>query len=219
MNRLFSLIFLAIFLPFSMFSQSGIVETDAMDDATPGVWRVVAGGGVAIPFEPGNFDDYFKPGYSFGGGLTYAFSPGDVGYGEVSLTASYYNLSFDDAGFVTANNLPGTAVVYGYPGDVFSAMVGFRGVFATSVESVAPFFTMGVGMFHIALPQMGVENVVVPIVEEYKKTTFGWSVGLGVDVPVTGNFTFFVDGRFLLGTTETNGHKLFTAGGGLRVKI
>ena len=69
-----------------------------------------------------------------------------------------------------------------------------------------------------ALPALGLENGAT-LYEEYEKSSFGWTVGLGVDVRVSERLTLFGEGKFLLGVTETNGHKLFSAGGGVRVKI
>lgn len=183
-----------------------------------GTWEVVASGGWTFPYEPATFSDHFKTNFNFGAGIAYLFPPGEKGYGEVSFLLHYYNVLFTRSGFRTANGLPANARVTGYPGDVYTAMVNFRGVLATPESSVRPYFATGIGFFHIALPALGLENGAT-LFEEYKKSNFGWSVGLGVDVRVHDRLTLFGEGRFLLGVTETNGHKLFSAGGGVRVKI
>ena len=54
---------------------------------------------------------------------------------------------------------------------------------------------------------------------EYENPTVGGSVGLGLDVAAGSNLTVFIDGKFVLGVTETNGHKLFTGGAGLRYRL
>ncbi len=188
------------------------------DLSVPGTWEVVAAGGYTIPFDPSEFKDQFDPSYNFGGGIAYSLAPGEVGYGEVSFLVHYYNVLFSESSFIEANNLPANAVVYGYPGDVVTGMVQFRGVFAPTKDKIAPYFTTGIGYYYMALPALGVEGS-APIVEELKTSAFGWSAGLGVDVPVMDKLTFFVDGKFVLGVTGDNGHKLITAGGGVRIRI
>ena len=219
MNRPLLVLLSCLILPSVLFSQTDTAAAVTESPSVPGTWEVVAAGGWTFPYEPSEFKDHFKTNFNFGGGIAYSLPPGDVGYGEVSLLFHYYNALFTRSGFRTANNLPASAKVYGYPGDIFTGMVQFRGVFATSKDKIAPYFTTGLGFYHIALPALGIENTPAPLYEEYKKSTIGWSVGLGVDVPVMERVTLFADGKFLLGVTETNGHKLFTAGGGVRVKI
>jgi opacity protein-like surface antigen len=189
------------------------------EEAQPGTWNIVALGGWTIPYEPDELKNQFKASYNVGGGFAYLLPPGDLGYGEISLMAHYYNLAFNEADFKTAYDIPTTATVYGFQGDIYTGMAQFRGAYGKMNEGVAPYFTAAFGLYHIALPALGVEGQPAPVVEEYKKTTIGWSVGLGCDVAVTGNITLFADGKFLLGVTETNGHKMITAGAGLRYKL
>lgn len=192
----------------------------SMDGEEPsGSWNIVAIGGWNFPFEPDEFKDQFKGSYNAGVGLAHLLPPGEAGYGEISLMVNYHNFSFNETDFKTRYGVPSTATVYGYEGDVYTGMVQFRGAYGRMNEGVAPYFTAAFGLYYIALPALGVEGQPEPIVPEYEKTTIGWSVGLGCDVAVTGNVTLFVDGKFLLGVTETNGHKMFTAGGGLRYKL
>lgn len=208
-----------------LLASTGFAQTDSAaapaDDAleVPGTWMVVASGGWTFPYEPKAFDEHFKTNFNFGGGIAYAMAPGEVGYGEVSLLFHYYNVLFTRSGFRAANAIPDNVAVYGYPGDVFTGMLQFRGVYGSSMDRIAPYFTIGVGVFHVATPGLGIVNQARPLFDEYTSTTVGWSVGLGVDVPVMSRITLFGDGRFLLGATETNGHKLFQAGGGVRYKL
>lgn len=195
-------------------------------DENPGIWNVVALGGWTIPYEPDEIKNQFKASYNFGGGIAYLLPPGEAGYGEVSLMVHYYNLGFNEEDFRTAYGVPANAEVYGYQGDIYTGFAQFRGVYGKPNQGVAPYFTAAFGLYHIALPELGILAGPVPtaggtavMVEKYEKTTVGWSVGLGCDAAVTGNITFFVDGKFLLGVTETNGHKMFTAGAGLRYKL
>jgi opacity protein-like surface antigen len=195
-------------------------QPDQMEmEGEPGAWNIVALGGYTIPYEPDELKDQFKASYNGGVGIAYLLPPGDQGYGEISLMLHYYNLSFNEEDFRTAYGVPAGSTVYGYEGDIYTGMAQFRGVFGKANQGVAPFFTAAFGLYHIALPALGVEGQPEPLVEEYEKTTIGWSVGLGCDVAVTGNLTLFVDGNFLLGVTETNGHKMLTAGAGLRYKL
>jgi hypothetical protein len=218
MKRPLLIFLISLFLPSFLFSQTDTTAA-AEEPSVPGTWDVVATGGWTIPFEPSEFSDYFKVNYNFGGGIAYAFPPGDAGYGEVSLMLHYYNVLFTHTGFRTAMGLPPTTNVYGYQGDVFTSMVQFRGVFAKSKENIAPYFTTGIGFYHIALPELGIVGSTAPLYDGFKKSAFGWSVGLGVDIPATDRLTLFVDGNFVLGITETNGHKLFATGGGIRYKL
>ena len=156
MKHILTVILITVFLSPLLPAQTDTVPTEPEDPGVSGTWEVVAGGGMSVPFEPEHYDDAFKNGYYFGGGLAYSLPTGDLGYGEISLMVQYYNTPFDDATFIEGNGLDSAANVYGYPGDVFTAMAQFRGVFAGSKETIAPFFTMGVGMFHIAVPEMGV---------------------------------------------------------------
>jgi len=210
-------------LPAALFAQADTAAAAAaameMDDAVPGTWTVVASGGWTFPAEPPEFKDHFKTNYNFGAGIAYQMSPGNVGYGEVSLQLHYYNLLFTRSGFRKANNIPGASEIFGYPGDVYTGMVEFRGVYGTSKESISPFFTTAVGVCHIALPQRGITTPLTVLFDEVKKTTFAWSVGLGVDLPLMEKYTLFVDGKFLLGVSGASGYRLFSGGGGVRIKI
>jgi opacity protein-like surface antigen len=198
-------------------AQVSAPQTTEME-GEPGTWNIVALGGYTIPYEPDELKDQFKGSYNGGVGLAYLLPPGEQGYGELSLMVHYYNLTFNEADFRTAYGVPANATVYGYEGDIYTGMAQFRGVFGKANQGIAPFFTAAFGLYHIALPASGIEGQ-APLVEEYEKTTVGWSVGLGCDVAVTGNITLFADGKFLLGVTETNGHKMITAGAGLRYKL
>lgn len=219
MKRPLFAVLLCALLPALLHAQADTAAAPEDDAGVPGTWRVVASGGWTFPAEPSGFADHFKTNYNFGGGIAYALPPGGAGYGEVSLLVHYYNVLFTRSGFRAANNLPANASVYGYPGDVLTAMLQFRGVLSDGGAPVAPYFTAGFGFFHIALPALGVTGAPAPLVPEYTKNTIGWSVGLGADVRVNEMLTLFGEGRFLLGVTETNGHKLVGAGGGVRVKI
>ena len=218
MKRPLLIVMCCLILPTLIFAQadSTTVAIDEME--VPGTWEVVASGGWTFPYEPAQFNDHFKTNFNFGAGIAYLFPPGEKGSGEVSFLLHYYNVLFTRSGFRTANGLPINAKVTGYPGDVYTAMVQFRGVLATPESSVRPYFATGIGFFHIALPALGLENGAT-LYEEYEKSSFGWTVGLGVDVRVSERLTLFGEGKFLLGVTETNGHKLISAGGGVRIKI
>jgi opacity protein-like surface antigen len=185
-------------------------------EGEPGSWNIVALGGYTIPYEPEELKDQFKPSYNGGVGIAYLLPPGEHGYGEM---LHYYNLSFNEEDFRTTYGVPANAVVYGYEGDIYTGMAQFRGVFGKANQGFAPFFTAAFGLYHIALPALGIEGQAEPVIEEYEKTTVGWSVGLGCDVAVTGNLTLFADGKFLLGVTGSNGHKIITAGAGVRYKL
>lgn len=213
------MIVLFLTLPTILMSQTDTTSATQEEDSPPGIWMIVASGGWTFPFEPTEFGDQFKTNYNFGGGIAYAMNPGSIGYGEVSLQLHYYNVLFTRSGFREVNNIPTSTAIYGYPGDVFTGMVQFRGVYGTPMEDIAPYFTMGIGVYHIALPERGLASPQSVLYEEVKKTTFGWSVGLGVDVPVMERFTLFVDGKFLLGVSGSSGYKLFSGGGGVRFKI
>jgi hypothetical protein len=215
------LLMLALFLtlPTFLISQTDTTAATAGEETTPGTWMIVASGGWTFPTEPPEFTEHFKTDYNFGGGIAYAMSPGESGYGEVSLLLHYYNVLFTRSGFRAANNLPAGTGVYGYQGDVYTGMLQFRGVYSKAEGNIAPYFTTGVGVYHIALPERGLTTPPTVLFEEEKTTTFGWYVGLGVDAPLMERYTLFFDGKFLMGVQGTSGYRLFSAGGGIRIKI
>lgn len=214
---LMTLILLA--MPSMVLAQADTSAVPPVDESTPGTWMIVASGGWTFPIAPVEFSDHFKTDYNFGGGIAYAIPRGDVGYGEVSLLLHYYNVLFTHTGFRKANGLAAGTGVFGYPGDVYTGMVQFRGVYSAAKGDIAPYFTTSIGVYHIALSERGLTNPYTVLFDEYKKTTFGWSVGLGVDVPVMDKLTLFVDGKFLLGVTGSSGNKLFSSGGGIRYEM
>jgi hypothetical protein len=226
MKRPFLILVICTILPCFVYSQTDTAaappappaasETTETDDdgSAPGTWMFAASGGWTFPFEPASFADHYKTNYNLGEGFAYALPAGDVGYGEVGVMFHYYSVLLSKSGFRKANDLPDTTDVYGTPGNVITGMLQFRGVLG-SKESVAPYFTVGIGLYHIYLPAVGIVNS-TEYRAGYHEITFGWSAGLGLDVPVSDRFTLFADGKFILGVTETNGHKLFTAGGGFR---
>jgi len=115
MKHRFLLTLMLLGLPSLLYSQTDTTGAAQENDATPGTWMIVASAGWTFPAEPREFKDQFKINYNFGGGIAYSMSPGDVGYGEVSLLLHYYNTLFSRSGFRTANNLPTGTGVYGYP--------------------------------------------------------------------------------------------------------
>jgi opacity protein-like surface antigen len=212
MKHPFLIILMLLSIPSCLFAQADTTAAEMVDDSVPGTWMVVASGGWTFPTAPVEFKEHFKTDYNFGGGIAYSMSPGSSGYGEVSLLLHYYNVLFTHSGFRTANSIPAATEVY-------TAMLQFRGVYSTSEGNIAPFFTMGIGLYHVALPERGLTTPPTVLFDEQKETTFGWSVGLGVDVPVTDRATLFIDGKFLLGVSGSSGYRLFSGGGGVRFQI
>src|SRR3989304_9675280 len=106
MKHRFLLTLMLLGLPSLLYSQTDTTGAAQENDATPGTWMIVASAGWTFPAAPPEFKDQFKINYNFGGGIAYSMSPGDVGYGEVSLLLHYYNTLFSRSGFRTPTTLP-----------------------------------------------------------------------------------------------------------------
>jgi hypothetical protein len=152
-------------------------------------------------------------------GAGYSLPPGDMGYVELTAWFLYGNTPFDEGGFAPDYGLAGNTTAVSSPGDLFLGQVGFRGVFASSNTAPAPYFTLGMGFYHVSVPEIyvsGAQNFTVP---EYAESAFGWSAGLGVDIPLSEKLVLFADGKFILGVTGEGGTKQGSVLAGVRVDI
>ncbi|HZY10102.1 MAG TPA: hypothetical protein VFF29_03015 [Bacteroidota bacterium] len=177
--------------------------------------------GLSIPSIPSEFRDYWKNGITVGLGFGYSFAQGSFGYGGIHALLEYNRFTFDDSGFIKSNNLSVSGLTLtGESRSTITLMTIFKGTITTNRNSIAPYFLLGIGYFYrssysinATLPGTGI------IYEEGSKSAISWSVGAGVDVPISDRLVLFLQGKFILGVTGSPGTQYYPLNAGLRFRM
>ena len=177
-------------------------------------------GGLSYPSLPREFHDYWKKGYNVGVGFGYSFSPGSLGYGGLHGTIEYNQFALDDSGFIKANNLNLTGLtIDGRARKTLTAMIAFKGTFATSRTAIAPYFLIGLGYFKRSAGNITATGGGASVTyNEDAKAAISWSIGAGLDVPLGERLVFFLQGKFILGVTGDAGTQYFPLSAGVRIR-
>ena len=178
MKSLLSLVIL-IFLT----TTSSMAREDSSSVKTP---EVFIAGGIAYPYLPGEFKDYWNVGWNSGFGYGVSFSPGDVGYGTVYGDVEMARFAFDGSAARRLLNLHQTNLLINRnPSYSVAFMLNFKGTFSSTQRTVAPYFLMGIGYLYNDIGSITVSGDTTVLVGGIERHAFAWSFGVGVEVPVT----------------------------------
>ncbi len=208
------------FVPIIMFNLCLIVPLLAQDDAATVKTPVISlWGGGSIPYLPEYSRQWWKNGWNIGGGYGYDFSPGSVGYSSLLLTAQYARFAFDVNGTLTNLNLLQKKVsLTRNPTTIFDAMLCYKGAFSPGPKTPAPYFLFGIGFLHYsegAVTATGDTSFTNPAKSQ---SAFGWTVGAGVEYPVTEMIRVFAQVKSTLGVTDPT-RQYFPISGGISYRL
>ena len=177
-------------------------------------------GGISYPSVPQELRDYWKKGFNVGGGFGYSFREGSLGQSGIHGFIQYNGLPFDQNGYLDGNKLNrNTYQASATSRKIITAMANYRGTFSQLSTAIAPYFLMGIGYFHLS------SNAITVIsandtsrVNHAAQSAFSWLLGIGMDIPARSKFSFFLEGRFVLGVTGEAGTQFYPLSSGIRFR-
>ena len=225
MKTLLSIVVVCALLP-------SVAAAQEADSTRPTDHEVIVLGGLAYPYLPAEFPDYWKRGWNAGIGYGLSFAPGRLGYGAVNATVEYSRYPFDDAGYRSTllKRYPGTenrdirqiiqngTFLHRGTTKLVAVMLNFRGSFSSSKRSIAPYFLAGVGYTHLSSDSIAFLQTDQLSVGEERQSAFAWTFGVGVEVPVRDAITAFVQGKSMLGVFDRT-RQYFPVSAGVRVGL
>jgi opacity protein-like surface antigen len=163
-------------------------------------------GGPSFPL--GTTSDYFNTGWTVGGGFTLRQDPAQPFSLRTELDFSRFGASSE---LISAGQAAGATQINGGYGDALDAQVD--GVFEQPVNPYTRFYAIGgIGLAyrHIELTQSGstpcneflgvcgpgLAGSTTSGVQGYDTTRFAWNVGAGLDFPLPGGQSWFVEARY-----------------------
>jgi|GEM_PF-1412612 len=210
---------------FSMVMTSFLVAQE--DSAKTLTRHVYVWGGSSYPYLPALTKDVWKTGWNAGVGYGYSFSPGPIGYGELFGTVEFSRFAFNETGYrswllpqysssSSSEIQTGGLTARGAISNL-TVFANFKGTFSTSKHSIAPYFLIGVGYMHYSQDSIAIQDTLYAIHAE-SKSSFAWSVGIGIEAPITDEITFFVQGKSVLGVFQEE-RQYFPLSGGFRIQF
>ena len=183
-------------------SCSGLAQTDSLPSSTKSA-EIQLWGGIALPYLPQEYRTYWKTGYNVGGGFGFSLDPGEIGYGAFYATVDYARATFDQKSYNDSLRLthPSDSAVGG-PVKVVNYMLNFKGTFSSTKKSIAPYFLIGVGYMYFTQAQIVVPTNQSLNVAGINKGGISWTVGVGIEVPISDKARGFIQAKSLLGATD-----------------
>ncbi|TAK64283.1 MAG: hypothetical protein EPO24_03480 [Bacteroidetes bacterium] len=203
-------IFIFISLTIAAYSQEDIGEESSLEFSLSA--------GIPFSYTPEEFSDGWKQGRNIGIGGGLVFPAGDLGYSTVYLTIENANFSYDEAGLAEWKTRHGIALQSSHDDlNVTSFFIDYKGTFAGSRNSIAPYFLIGIGVNSVADESAYlIDSVGTPINDIKDGLGIAWRAGAGIDVPLVESLAIFGEGKFIV---AVNKFQYFTLGGGIRWKL
>jgi opacity protein-like surface antigen len=195
----YMLVIVVLIITFSSMSAAQ-TDTSLSSNKTP---EVLLWGGISIPYLPQEYRTFWKSGYNVGGGFGFSLDPGSIGYGAFYVTIEYGRTGFDTKGYndsLKLNHPSDTA--FGGPVKIVNVMLNMKAAFSSTKKSVAPFFLIGIGYMTYSQAEIYVAPTTSLTVAGINKGGLSWTVGLGIEVPVSDNARAFVQAKSILGVTD-----------------
>lgn len=197
---------LLIFVLFLVITSSLFAQEDSTAVA-PNKQVVLLSGGISFPSLPEEFNTNFMNGWNVGGGVGLMLPSGSLGYSTVYISAEFNQFKFDekeylktvDTNLIQAN--PGFTA-YQRPAKVFVAMINYQGTFTVISDVISPYFVLGVGFMSYSIPALITTPSTSLNQDSINKSMLVWSLGIGLDVPVTESIGAFVQAKSLLGAGD-----------------
>lgn len=193
----------------------------AQDDTVSTVRELSVGGGVVIPILPDDFSDYWKPGMNATVGYGLVLAPGPIGYGTLYATVQYFQFPFDEDGFREAlKSTSNLSEINGGSRSIVTATLNFKGTFSTERRTIAPYFLLGAGYHYNTSVEISYKvGNVGRVIKRNAKSAFTWLSGLGLDIPVSEQFTLFLEGKYTFALVSEPAMQHVPVTAGLRMTL
>jgi len=193
-----SLSLFVIILAVSSLSLSQVDSTQSAEVGAQSKHEVTVQGGLSFPYMPGGLRDTLKTGWSGGIGYNIIFPPGELGYTAISLNLDYNK--FKAEADVDAKS--------------FTAMINFKGAFTSILDPIAPYFSFGMGYMFFSSDSFKSDT----LGDGGYSHMIGWNIAVGIEVPISENFTAYIQGQSVIGIHEKP-RQYFPISAGIRVRI
>ncbi len=185
-------------------------------------------GGMSFPYLPTTFKVNFWSGQTFGAGFGLKFSPGSAGYSKVYAAAEYNLFKFDEQTYLsTVKSSPDSSILNNNPGftasqrpvKVFTLSFNYQGTFTGLTDIVSPYFLIGIGYMYLSEPPLLTTPSSTLQTDGVTRSTLSWSVGFGLDFPITESIGAFVQGKSMLGNINDVTWQYFPVNLGVRYTL
>ena len=210
MKRMLQYIFLSVFVCSFAVAQA---------ESPSKTLEISLAGGMSYPYLPGDFKNYSKKGTNIEGGIGYSLQPGSLGYGALSLNVGYSTFSFDQSAFQSSGS-PMSANTTISSIKMLTATATFKGIFSKTKKSIAPYFLLGAGAFYTMIDTTVSTSANPPSsnITTDRTIAMTWTLGAGLNFPVTERIGLFVEGRYVMCVTGNLGRQYFPVNVGLLVR-
>jgi outer membrane protein with beta-barrel domain len=193
-----------------------LAQDDSSTVKTP---EISLAGGVSFPYLPEQSRNYWKKGWNADIGLGYSTDPGSIGYSSLLATFEYARFAFDPVAFQTKLNLLQKNIQLSRnPTTIFNVIVSYKGTFSPTKRSLAPYFLIGIGYLHLSEGTITSTGDTTFTNTGQSASGFAWSVGVGVELPITESIAFFVQGKSTLGVVDPT-RQYFPLSGGFTYRF
>jgi opacity protein-like surface antigen len=194
MRRLALLILSSILITATIYCQAD--QTASTEEVKPVDHEAYLYGGAAFPYLTTSFRENWKPSHTVGFGYGVSFEPGDLGYIAIYGTAEFNKFRGPDD----------------FTARMYDVMINLKGSFSPSKKSIAPYFRIGVGYMYHTIDSISTNNGGTDV------SAFGWTFGVGVEVPIVQSITVFVEGSSVLAVLNPT-RQAFPIIGGVRYRF
>lgn len=183
-----------------IFSALVFSQTDSLQPASSFDYELYLSGGGSLPYLPSEFGDYWDPGWNGNFGFGLSFSSGDIGYSAVYAMADYNQFGFNETAYRDAigKSSPDT-VIKGGSVNSYSFTINYKGSISTTKRSIAPYFVVGFGYMLLTSDMVTINNRKMFTVEGETISTFTWSFGVGMEIPVSDRLAGYIQGKSVIG--------------------
>jgi len=195
------------------------VDAPAAATGTEKVKRVsiYLGGGIALPMSPSSFSDFWSMGYSFGGGLGYAFSPSLAFVGQVD----YNNFALDGDAILEQSGFGGMGIsISGGSASIFSISGNLRANLIPTPNSLSPYFIGGIGYATVSTGDFTLSGGGQSITEGgFSESHMSVLFGVGLDIPASEALDVFLEGKYGIVFTEDQTSNYIPLRAGVKIKL
>lgn len=201
-----------------------IITSIALSQETPVPSRYSiefsASTGLAFPYLPQDFFDQTNDGMHYGISSSWLFSPGSIGYSAVNFTLGYDLFEPNKSSLQRIKNLTGAQwEASGGETEIMTALLEYKGTFSTRI-TLAPYFLVGIGAERFNQKAITISNgSTTHNVESIDRYTFAWDIGLGLDLPINDQLSFFNEGKYIIGVGTDSHTQHVYVGSGIRFKL
>jgi len=209
--RILTLTFLAIVAITSM----AWSQTDKKTD-------LYLGGGIAFPAGPEEFTDYWKMGFTAGGGIGFSLTPAaslvlTVGYGAFPLNESEILRLAGVPSYVNTSIDGGTASALDFAGNIKLSL-------NPTPNTVTPYLVVGAGYFSLSFSDAKISasymgNSASETLKFDTESAFSTSFGAGIDIPAGETTSIFVEGRYSIAFTKGENTSYVPLRAGARIAL